>query len=221
MSEEPKEEDFEFSIDETVEVKEKAGFASPMAPGIHQNLKLSEVRYVTPDKDDHGAKWKEGIEFLFEATAVTFKRDNNGNLDYSPNGDKIIISKPGQQVSKREFWDDDKPADKKKKIIARIKHIMTKFMPEDQAVIGKKKDFKGLALAVVKKLDEHKEGKKVRIKVTQNGKFTNIPSYFPFIESMGTKGSQLTMSAKEYEVEEASNLDNLDMEGEIAIPDDL
>ena len=212
--------DFDFSINEETETQEE-GLSSVLSPGIHNNLILKKVEYITPDEDDTTAKWEEAIEFTFETTMTSLKRDNNGNLITDTNKNNIIISKAGSTISKREFFSKSKTDSKKlKNMLSRLKHIMTKFMPEEEAIV-KGKDFKALCLSIVKKLDAHKEGKKVRIKVTKNGKYSNIPNYMPFIESMTVKGSKLQMSSKEYEGEEASNLDDLDMGAEIEIPDDL
>lgn len=76
-----------------------------------------------------------------------------------------------------------------------IKHIMTKYMSEDEAVIGNVDSYKDFTIQVCKKLDGKINDKKMRLKlVYQNNNFLDIPRFGNFIESMSVNPSGLSIN---------------------------
>lgn len=124
--------------------------------GIHDDVELKNVEYKTTDK---------GNEFM------VFEFEKNGKT-----------------VSHTEWQPkDDNPENlenKRKNQIKRVKHIVTKFIPEEKYVFDVD-DFKGFCDNTIKILGDSYKGKKVRIKVIYSwSNFTSLPRYVPFIETM-------------------------------------
>lgn len=127
--------------------------------GIHENVELTNVEYKQSD---------EGNEFM----VFTFEKE-------------------GKNVSLTEWRpkDDDpkKLADKTTNQIKRVKHIVTKFVPEEQYEFNAN-SFKDFCEKTISILGDKYKGKKVRIKVVYNyNNYTTLPNYVPFIEQMEVK----------------------------------
>lgn len=125
--------------------------------GIHENVELIDVKYQkNPDSNS---------EFF----AFTFEKDGKQlvHTEWKPNDADI-----------------DKLENKEINQIRRFKHIITKFIPEDQYEMNVT-TFKEFAEQTIKLLGDNYKGKKVRIKVVYNwNNYTTLPRYIPFIESM-------------------------------------
>jgi len=125
--------------------------------GIHESVELTGVEYkVSPDA---------GNEFM----VFHFERDGK-NLSHTE-------WKPKDQ-------DPEKLENKTNNQIKRVKHIVTKFIPEDQYVFIAN-DFKSFCENTIKLLGNTYVGKFVRVKVVYSfNNYTSLPNYVPFIEKM-------------------------------------
>lgn len=153
-----------FLVDESIQSEVRA--VNYVDVGIHDNMELTEVKVDTSPK---------GNNFI----AFTFT-DPEGRLltktEWQPTGpEDDVLSKKVQNQAKR------------------IKHIMTKYMQEDQTKIEYDTDqWVKYASTVKAKLDAVKAGVKVRIKaVYDNQNYVTLPNYTPFIERMDSEKSVL------------------------------
>jgi hypothetical protein len=124
--------------------------------GIHENVELTNVEYKQSE---------EGNEFMV-----------------------FTFDKEGKNVTQTEWKpkDDDpkKLSDKTVNQIKRVKHIVTKFIPEEQYEFNAS-SFKEFCEKTISLLGTKHKGKKVRIKVVYNyNNYTTLPNYVPFIEKM-------------------------------------
>lgn len=133
--------------------------------GIHDNVELISVEYkISPNNNP----------FL----VFTFKKDGKilTHTEYEPK-DKdgnILESKQNNQM-------------------IRLKHIATKFIPEDQFIIEvMDNNFEKFCKQYLSLLGNKYVGIKVRIKVVYSDKnYTSLPRYVPFIERMDVEKSTL------------------------------
>lgn len=125
-------------------------------------------------------------------------------VDTSPNGNKFIaftfLSEDDKRLTKTEWepsGDDDVKLKKAQNQAKRIKHIMNKFMPDEQTVIEYDTDnFNKYASTVKAKLDPVIKGVKLRIKATYDNKnYVTLPNYVPFIERMDVEKSTLSIGS--------------------------
>lgn len=124
--------------------------------GIHENVTLTNVEYKVS---------QEGNEFM----VFTFNKD-----------DKVL----SHTEWKPRDEDLEKLENKRKNQIKRVKHIVTKFIPEEKYVFDAT-DFKSFCENTIALLGKSYEGKLVRIKVVYAyNNYTSLPNYVPFIESM-------------------------------------
>jgi len=197
-------------VDKNVQVTEES-MGNRFKAGIHEKVTLSSCKYVKPESED--AKWKEAIDFVFSATKTSYKKDMEGNVVKNNQGEKIVISEAGDSITKREFYDEDSTDQKKKNFSKRIKHILTKFVPEEEAVV-KGTTLEKFADAVNKKLEGKTEGVYLDVKVVMDRGYTQIPNYTPFIQLHGQRN--LTISSKELQEDTApSTFADLNTEDEV------
>lgn len=159
-----------FLVDEKIQSEERA--VNYIDVGIHDNLELTEIKVDTSPK---------GNNFV----AFTFT-DPEGRVltktEWQPTGaeDDVLMKKAQNQAK-------------------RIKHIMTKFLPEDQCKIEYDTESEGwnkYVSTVKAKLDAAKDGVKVRIKATyDNQNYVTLPNYTPFIERMDSEKSILEIQS--------------------------
>ena len=124
--------------------------------GIHEDTELINVEYKTSS---------EGNEFM----VFTFEKDNK----------KVTLTEWKPKDS-----DTERLEIKTTNQIKRVKHIVTKFIPEDQYVF-EATDFKSFCENTIKLLGKNYVSKKVRIKVIYSwNNYTSLPPYTPFIEQM-------------------------------------
>lgn len=209
---------FSFEINEEVETQEE-GLGSNLGVGIHKGIFLTSISYNTPDEDDVKAKWEESLDFKFECRATNLKKDKYGNIIPDANGKNIVISRPGESIDVREFFSASKTdAAKQQKMLGRIKHILVKFMkPEEVIVSGK--SFKELSENVIKLVGDKYKDTELRLKVIKNGKYSQVPKYMPFLERADLTATKLQLSAKEEQGDKPTNIADLDLAGEIQMPD--
>lgn len=185
---------FSFEINEEVESGE-VGQGNIPEPGIHHNVTLNKVEYI---KAEAGSKFDEALDFTFVVNATNYRRDNKGNILLDGEGKKVIISRKGDTITKREFFTESKmtPA-KVENLMKRIKHIMVKFMDASDALVSGGNSFEALAKGVIAKLEGKTDDVQCKLKVVANGVYSNIPNYVPFLELQATSASILSISAKE------------------------
>ena len=127
-----------------------------MDVGIHEDVALTGIEYKTSDA---------GNEFL----VFHFEKDGRklDHTEWKPND-----------------TDPDRLENKELNQIKRVKHIVTKFIPEDEYVF-QASDFKTFCENTIRLLGSKYEGNKVRIKVIYSfNNYTSLPNYVPFIEKM-------------------------------------
>jgi hypothetical protein len=152
-----------------------------MGPSIHENVELKhseEGKY--PIVYGESSKGNKFAAFHF----VNDKGEVLVHTEYQPSAD---TSKPDHE---------EKLANKTLNQIKRFKHIITKFIPEDEFVL-EADGFESFVKQCIQKLGNKYVGKKVRVKVTlNNNDYTSLPNYVPFIESMAvtTEKSKLSIN---------------------------
>ena len=214
---EDKNKSFDLSIDESVQPQEES-LGTRLQPGIHENVILIGVEYAVPE-EGKAEKWDEGADFTYETTGVSFLKDAQGNTKRDAAGQPIVISRAGEQAVKREFF-DTKVKTKRDNLLKRIKHVMTKFITADEAVITAK-SFQALIVEVNKKLEGKIDGVKLRLKIVKNSNgYGEVPGYTPFLERMDTKPSNLKISDKEIKGTAAASAADLTVgeDSEIKLP---
>jgi len=155
----------QFLVDE--KINENASSFNFMDVGIHENVELVEVKVETSPN---------GNNFM----AFTFRSGDGKELtktEWQPINDKETLAK------------------KAKNQATRIKHIMTKYLPEEQTKIEYDTDnWSKYASTVKAKLDPVMKGVKVRIKaVYDNNDYVSLPNYLPFIERMDADEKKLSI----------------------------
>jgi|TARA_Y100000310_G_C20679869_1_gene815278 hypothetical protein len=174
-----------FNIDNTLTIKETSG-VSYMEPGLHDDC---EMTGVTKKVASNGRSYLE-FTFINSTNEVL----THAEWDTDP---ERVTARPGES-------NDEAVARKVKNMLMRIKHIGTKFIPEDQFVI-KAQSFDDLCSAVVTALTGKGTGKKVRLKVVYNyNDYSSLPNYCPFIESMSTTPSGLKINKNYDKMEKTS-----------------
>jgi hypothetical protein len=217
---EAEEQDF-LSINQDVELDESS-LGSQMQPGIHENVKLVEIKYVTPESEGKSS-WKgvsqEALDIVFEATQKSILKDENGNV-VKQDGQPKIISRAGSRIKKREFFD---PTDEKKakNFQRRIKHIVTKFVDPEHAIL-KGKNLEEFGENMWKLVEKETEKTLLRLKVVMGSQgYGEIPGYWPFIQRMDSKAvPNLAVTKKEREGKSPASLTDLEggMDSEIQLP---
>ena len=143
---------------------------APIPVGIHSNVKLIDVAYEPA---------KEGsdnycLSFYFEDSEGWQLRHWEWPID-------------PEEVKKRANQDGKDPNKAvQKKIQAqgvRIKHIVTKIIPKDRAVVPKVQSFKEYAQAVINLIKGALPKGPLHLKVLlSNKKYSTLPNYTPFVE---------------------------------------
>lgn len=145
-----------------------------MGPGIHENV---ELKHTEDDKYPiiYGES-KKGNKFA----AFHFINDKGEILihtEYEPSDDN-----------------QEKLENKTLNQIKRFKHIITKFVPEENFIF-EATNFEEFVNKTITILGNSYKGKKVRIKVVlNNNDYTTLPNYVPFIENMEVTNSKLSIN---------------------------
>jgi hypothetical protein len=137
------------------------------------------------DSESRSANFLDvGIHEDVELKGVEYKTSPEGGNEFMV----FHFEKDGKQLSHTEWKpkdvDPEKLENKTNNQIKRVKHIVTKFIPEDLYVFNAT-DFKSFCQNTIKLLGTSYVGKKVRIKVVYSfNNYTSLPNYVPFIEKM-------------------------------------
>ena len=143
-----------YNVDTTIDSEARS--ANFLDIGIHENVELTKVEYKVS---------QEGNEFM----VFTFSKDNKilSHTEWKPRDE-----------------DPEKLENKTKNQVKRVKHIVTKYIPDEKYVI-KNADFKSFCEFTIQLLGNAYIGKLVRLKVIYSfNNYTSLPNYVPFIESM-------------------------------------
>ena len=167
-----------YKIDQSTQVQEVA-LKSTIPVGINDNCELISVgRYTASNGSDY--------------LGFTFKDANGAELkqmewDVDPSR---VTPKPGESV-------DECVTRRVNQMLVRVKHIATKFVPENQFIV-QGNNFGELIDSVVKMLAPSTyAGKKVRLKVVYSyNDYCSLPNFAPFVESMDTDPSGLKINPK-------------------------
>lgn len=156
-----------FLVDETIQSEGRD--LNFIEPGIHNNIQLKEIKV---DTSPNGSNF---IAFTFEA-------------------------EDGKRLTKTEWeplGEDDDKLKKAKNQAKRIKHIMKRFVPEEDTKIEVDLDnWTKYASTVKAKLDPAINGIKLRLKaVYDNKNYVSTPNYVPFVERMDVSPSTLSISS--------------------------
>ena len=164
------------------DIDSETGATNFLDVGIHENVELINTEYKTSP---------EGNEFM------VFKFEKNGKF-----------------VSHTEWKprdeDPERLESKTKNQIKRVKHIVTKFIPEDTYVFNVT-DFKSFCENTIKLLSELYKGKKCRLKVIYSfNNYTGLPNYVPFIESMDISKSDSKLEILSIDKMKKDNIADVD-----------
>jgi hypothetical protein len=113
-------------------------------PGIHSGVELESVEFKSPKKDGSG---DPSLMFNFKgANGETFR-----HIEWAVGEQATDVEKSQQSLAKR------------------VKHIITKFIPEEQAVLSGN-SYAEFAKGVINLIGDNNKGKKVAIKLVYNDK---------------------------------------------------
>jgi hypothetical protein len=172
-----------------------------LKPGINENVFLTKVAYdKAGNKEDapmaliftfanaDGGSYEEKVFALdperIKANSITYPRPH-GRDD----------SKKGY-VKGKQITPDQAVAIAFADLASKIKHIMNKFIPEDEIVL-RGADFQQFSQNVINTLAGKTEGMALRLKIVYNNKdFYSLPKFPPFVECMSVTPSALTINPK-------------------------
>ncbi len=181
----------------TSEVKADAGRPNYLA-GITENVELSKVAYENSKQDGSG---KDVLTFTFTATNGSQFRKIFWDID------PVRVAKLNQDYPSTHSRDNKEKGyvkgqtktDAQAIEIAyddfnrNIKHILTKYMSEEDAMIKNVNSYKEFAQQIVKKLAGKYEGKKMRLKTIYNKNgYLDTPRFGNYIESMSVESSNIS-----------------------------
>jgi hypothetical protein len=156
--------------------------------GLQENCKLDKVAYEP--SSEKNADSQKVLAFYFSQGSASFRhcefpideareRDNIGKL-YD-----MLLSKgqaPATNMTKVEFV-NARLADSYSSQASRVKHIMTKFLSEQDAIIPPVPSFEMFANQVISRLKGKTEGVVLRLKIVLNNKdYSTFPKYPNFVE---------------------------------------
>lgn len=167
------------------ETPESTGTAV-IPPGVHSNVKLVDVSYGTMSDES------ENYCLMFK-----FKDDQGRELTHS----EWPID---MEVVRQQAVQDGKDPNKEfsRRIQAqgvRVKHIVTKVIPRDRAVVSKVPTFEAYAKAVVNLIKGALPSGPLHAKVLLNNKgYSTFPGYTPFLQKM-EEGKETVLSISDRE----------------------
>lgn len=191
-----------YGIDKTIQ--SESGFKT-IGVGIQENCEMTGVTYgPSSEKKDGSAK---GLMF-------NFKQEGGGTFRHL----EFPIDADRERQNAETFYDklvkEGKAPDVPKPLYiqqyvkraydtqaSRIKHIMSKFIPEDQTLVGGS-TFEMFSNAVIAALGKSYVGKTVRLKLVYNYKdYVTFPKYPNFIELQTSSPTQLRINPKKDRLE--------------------
>lgn len=151
------------------ETKSESPVSKQFTAGIHSNVELESVTFESPRKDGTG-----NPSLIF-----TFKGENGEIFRH-------IEWEVGEQATD--------PAKSAENLSKRVKHILTKFIPEDQAVLTGN-NYAEFSKGVINLLGDKHKGVKVAIKLLYNQK--NNLVFTKYLGFIGKDKTDLRISANE------------------------
>ena len=175
-----------YKIDTSTQVQE-AALKTTIPVGINDNCELINVgRFEASNGSDY-------LSFTFV--------DEHGNelkhMEWDVDPERVT-PKPGESTQ-------ECVTRRVNQMLVRIKHIATKFIPENQFVV-QGNDFAELCDSIITILGPTTyAGKKVRLKVVYNYRdYCSLPNFCPFVEDMSKDPSGLKINPKYDKMEKAT-----------------
>jgi hypothetical protein len=172
--------------DLTVNIDSESTGISYILPGINENVRLGKANDEYPIRYGVSKNNTEFVEFSF-------------------------LNEEGQTFTHTEFAptdeDDEKRNKKTANQIKRVRHILTKIVPED-SIKFKVETFKQFVEKVIEIVGDNYKGKLFRAKIVYNDRnYTTFPNYVPFMEKMEVEKekSRLTISGDDKVVKTKSD----------------
>ena len=192
-----------YGIDQTIQ--SDSGFKT-IGVGIQENCEMTKVTYGPSSEKKDGSPKALSFHFKQDGGAThrhfEFPIDNDRERQNAEKYyDKLV--KEGKQPDqvkplfvqtyiKRAYTDQ----------ASRIKHIMSKFIPETECLISGVNTFEAFSNAVVDALGNSYEGVKVRLKLVYNYKdYATFPKWADFIEVQTDAPTNLKLNPKRDRIE--------------------
>ncbi len=192
------------------EVKSEGVDYKNFLPGINENIVLIGVSYgLASPKADADPDGPKALIFEFQS--------EDGETKYRHTEWEIVESRELQNAEK--LYDalvakNETPSESKAEFVnktvdksymsqqKRIKHIMTKFMAEDEAIIPASNSFAQFATLVAQVVNPHLDStKKLRaIFVYDNKGYLKFPSFVPFLETQGSEPTGLKINPRYHKI---------------------
>lgn len=166
------------------ETPEQLG-TTPIPGGINENVKLVDIAYEPA---------KEGSENM--CLSFYFQDKEGRQLRHAE------FPVDPEETKKRAIQQGNDPVDAVRKRVraqgVRLKHIATKIVSEERAVIKNVQTFQQYAQAVIQLLKPELPAGPFRIKVIMNHKdYSSLPPYPPFIERQTDEATKLKIDKRE------------------------
>jgi hypothetical protein len=193
----------QYGIDQTIQ--SGAGFKS-IGVGIQENCEMTKVVFGPSS---------ERKEDSPKALSFHFKQDGGGTFRHF----EFPIDNDREKKNAEAYYDRlvkaGKTPDQVKPLFvqtyikrvytdqaSRIKHIMSKFIPEAQCLISGVSTFEAFSNAVVKTLGSSYEGVKLRLKLIYNSKdYSTFPRWADFVEVQTDAPTTLRINPKKERIE--------------------
>jgi hypothetical protein len=168
--------------------------------GITDNVRLTKTSFENSKQDKTG---KDVLMFTFTAPNGSEFRKIFWDIDPERVA-KLNQDYPSNHTrnnEKRGYVKGERKTDAQAIEIAydefnrQIKHILTKYLSEEEATIKNINSYKDFAMQIVKKLTGKTENKLMRLKTVYNKKgYLEIPRFGNYLESMETSPSELFLT---------------------------
>jgi hypothetical protein len=181
-----------YGIDENVKSESGAG-GSVLSPGINENITLKDVSYgLASRKQDADANGPKALCFEFanedgETALLHFEWEINEERELEGAKrlyDSLVAKGEIPKETKQEFVNNrvDKAYSSQ---ASRIKHILTKFMPEEDVIIQTVASFEQYCQMIARLIKPKLDDRKLRLICVYNYKgYITLPSFVPFVENM-------------------------------------
>lgn len=185
--------------------------SSPLPFGRVENIKLTGVAYEPA---------KEGSENM----CLAFYFEDNKGRSLRHTEWPIDVEETKSRAAKRGDDPDTAVQKRARAQGVRVKHIVTKIIPAERAVIQGVNSFEQYAKAVEQLIKPHLPAGLFRLKVIPNNKnYASLPPYTPFIEKQTDEPSELKIDPREQKEIDAAMAGGGSGGGsqELEMPDDL
>lgn len=172
--------------------------------GITDNVRLTKTSFENSKQDKTG---KDVLMFTFTAPNGSEFRKIFWDIDPErvAKMNQAYPSNHSRNNEKRGYVKGEQKTDAQAIEMAydefnrQIKHILTKYLSEEEATIKNINSYKDFAMQIVKKLTGKTENKLMRLKTVYNKKgYLEIPRFGNYLESMETSPSELFLT--EYDI---------------------